>query len=323
MNRRDFIKQSLFATGSIIASQALGAINLIENEPTKNITMDYVTLNNVVQMPILGYGTLRLPMDKCAECVSQAIKTGWRLIDTAKNYANEVEVGKGIRKSGINRKELFVTSKLWLKDYGYKQALTAFQATLDRLQLDYLDLYLLHQPFGDVYGAWRALEELYESGRIRAIGISNFFPDRVTDFSFTSRIRPAVNQIEFNPYFQRWEDKRINDEYGIQIESWGPLASGNRPELFNEPILVEIGNKYNKTPAQIILRWLTQQGVVTLCKTERPERMVENLESLKFKLSVEDMARIAKINKGVTQSKDHRAPADVRWFHTEATRELK
>ena len=163
MNRRDFIKQSLFATGSIIASQALGAINLIENEPTKNITMDYVTLNNVVQMPILGYGTLRLPMDKCAECVSQAIKTGWRLIDTAKNYANEVEVGKGIRKSGINRKELFVTSKLWLKDYGYKQALTAFQATLDRLQLDYLDLYLLHQPFGDVYGAWRALEELYES----------------------------------------------------------------------------------------------------------------------------------------------------------------
>lgn len=285
--------------------------------------MDYVTLNNGVQMPIIGYGTLRLPMNKCAECVSQAIKTGWRLIDTAKNYANEVEVGKGIRMSGIDRKELFITSKLWLKDYGYEQAKIAFKATLDRLQLDYLDLYLLHQPFGDVYGAWRALEELYESGRIRAIGISNFFPDRVTDFCFTSRIRPAVNQIEFNPYFQRWEDKRINDEYGIQIESWGPLASGNRPELFNEPILVEIGNKYNKTPAQIILRWLTQQGVVTLCKTERPERMVENFESLNFKLSVEDMARIAKINKGVTQSKDHRAPADVRWFHTEATRELK
>ena len=319
MNRRDFIRHSLLVAGSLAATRALGT-NPFSNEKQKNkenIMMDYVTLNNGVQMPILGYGTLRLPTDKCAECVSQAIRTGWRLIDTAKNYANEVEVGKGIRMSGINRKELFITSKLWFKDYGYEQAKKAFQATLNRLQLDYLDLYLLHQPFGDVYGAWQALEELYEAG------ISNFFPDRVTDFSFTNRVRPVMNQIEFSPYFQRWDDKKTNDEYGVQVESWGPLCSGMHPELLQEPVLMEIGRKYEKTPAQVILRWLTQQGVVTLCKTEHPERMVENLESLNFKLSVDDMSRIAKINKGVTQSKDHRAPADVRWFHTESTRELK
>ncbi|MDO4163020.1 MAG: aldo/keto reductase [Bacteroides sp.] len=282
--------------------------------------MDYVTLNNGVQMPILGYGTLRIPADKCADCVSQAIRSGWRLLDTAKNYANEVMVGEGIRRSGIDRKELFVTSKLWLKDYGYEQAKVAFEATLRRLQLDYLDLYLLHQPFGDVYGAWRALEELYEAGRIRAIGISNFYPDRVVDFAFVNRVRPAVNQIEFSPYFQRWADKRVNDEYGVQVESWGPLCSGMRPELLQEPTLVEIGKKYGKTPAQVILRWLTQQGVVTICKTERPERMIENLESLDFKLSVEDMTQLSKLDKGHTIAKNHRSPEDVKWFHTEATR---
>ena len=174
-----------------------------------------------------------------------------------------------------------------------------------------------------MYGVWRALEELYSEGKIRAIGISNFHPDRVADFAFTSQVKPAVNQIEFSPYFQRWTDKWVNDEYGVQVEAWGPLVSGLRPEVFTEPILVEIGKKYGKTPAQVILRWLTQQGVVTLCKTQRPERMVENLESLTFKLSVEDMARIAKLDKGHTMAKDHRSPEDVKWFHTQATRELK
>lgn len=324
MDRRSFIKQSLWAAGGVMAAQALNAGVLPSNESNnlKSMTMDYVTLNNGVQMPILGYGTLRLLADKGAECVSQAIRTGWRLIDTAKNYANEVMVGEGIRRSGVDRKELFVTSKLWIKDYGYEQAKAAFQATLDRLQLDYLDLYLLHQPFGDVYGAWRALEELYEAGRIRAIGVSNFHPDRVVDFSYVNKVRPAVNQIEFSPYFQRWADKRVNDECGVQVESWGPLCSGMRPELLQEPVLVEIGKKYGKTPAQVILRWLTQQGVVTICKTERPERMVENLGSLDFKLSVEDMAQIARLDKGHTIAKDHRSPEDVKWFHTEATRTL-
>lgn len=322
MDRRSFIRKSLWATSGMIAVPALYADGLSGNESKKqkSMTMDYVTLNNGVQMPILGYGTLRLPADKCAECVAQAIRTGWRLLDTAKNYANETMVGEGIRQSGIDRKELFVTSKLWIKDYGYEQAKAAFQATLDRLQLDYLDLYLLHQPFGDVYGAWRALEELYEAGRIRAIGICNFYPDRVADFSYINKVKPAVNQIEFSPYYQRWTDKQVNDEYGVQIESWGPLVSGSRPELFTEPVLIEIGQRYGKTPAQIILRWLTQQGVVTLCKTERPERMVENLGSLDFKLSVEDTAQIAKLNKKHTMFKDHRSPEDVKWFHTEATR---
>lgn len=314
----------MLAMGSIAASRTMGAGLILENNPKSNNNekMDYITLNNGVQMPLLGYGTLRLPADKCADCVSQAINCGWRLIDTAKNYANEVMVGKGIKMSGIDRKELFVTSKLWLKDYGYEQAKSAFQLTLDRLQLDYLDLYLLHQPFGDVYGAWRALEELYSEGKIRAIGISNFHPDRVVDFSFVNKIRPAVNQIEFSPYFQRWEDKKTNDEYGIQVESWGPLCSGLHPELLQEPTLIEIGKKYGKTPAQVILRWLTQKGVVTLCKTEHQERMVENMESLCFKLSVEDMAQIAKLDRGHTMSKNHRSPEDVKWFHTEATRNL-
>lgn len=320
MDRRDFLRKSLLAAGGVMASQAFGS-SVLANETVKGgKNMDYVTLNNGVRMPILGYGTLRLPKEKCADCVAQAIKTGWRLIDTAKNYANEVEVGEGIRRSGIDRKELFVTTKLWLKDYGYEQAKAGFQASLDRLKLDYIDLYLLHQPFGDVYGAWRALEELYKEGKIRAIGISNFYPDRVVDFAFVNEVRPAVNQIEFSPYFQRWSDKSVNDEYGVQVESWGPLVSGMRPEIFTEPTLVEIGKKYGKTPAQVILRWLTQQGVVTICKTERAERMIENLESLDFKLSVDDMSQIAKLDKGHTMSKDHRNAEDVKWFHTSATR---
>lgn len=326
MDRRDFLKHSLLAAGSMLAAEAFGITNRLtgnDSETKKDTKMDYVTLNNGVRMPILGYGTLRLTAGQCAGCVAEAIQRGWRLIDTAKNYANETLVGDGIRYSGIDRKELFVTSKLWFKDYGYDSAKRAFDATLSRLELDYLDLYLLHQPFGDVYGAWRALEDLYEEGRIRAIGVSNFFPDRVTDFAFVNKVRPAVNQIEFSPYFQRWEDKKTNDEYGVQVESWGPLCSGMHPELLQEPILIEIGKKYGKTPVQVILRWLTQQGVVTICKTQHPERMKENLTSLDFKLSVEDISQIARLDKGHTMSKNHRMPEDVKWFHTESTRELK
>ena len=321
MDRRNFIKQSLLATGSMVTAGVFGMNAFGQSEPyTAKAAMDFVMLNNGVRMPILGYGTLRLTTEQCADCVAEAIRKGWRLIDTAKNYMNETEVGKGIRQSGIPRGELFITSKLWIKDYGYEQAKAAFQKSLDRLGLDYLDLYLLHQPFGDVYGAWRALEELYEAGKIRAIGVSNFHPDRIADFAFVSKIKPAVNQIEFSPYFQRWDDKRTNDEYGVQVESWGPLVSGTHPEVFTEPVLIEIGKKYGKTPAQIILRWLTQQGVVTVCKTQHPERMEENIHIFDFKLSVDDMSQIAKLDKRQTMFKDHRSPEDVRWFHTEATR---
>lgn len=325
MDRRDFIRKTLLAAGGLMSARVFGAGTppTAAGKTTKGKTeMDYVTLNNGVRMPVLGYGTLRLSPDACADCVAKAVEAGYRLIDTAKNYANETHVGEGIRRSGIAREELFITSKLWIKDYGYEQAKQAFQATLDRLRLDYLDLYLLHQPFGDVYGAWRALEELYAEGKIRAVGISNFFPDRVVDFAYTARVKPAVNQIEFNPYFQRWADKRVNDEYGVQVESWSPLVSGLRPEVLAEPVLAEIGKKYGKTPAQAILRWLTQQGVVTICKTQRPERMKENLESLSFKLSVEDIARIVALDTGRTAAKDHRSPEDVKWFHTQATRDL-
>lgn len=215
MDRRNFIKHSLMAAGSMMAAQTLGtALSLTSNNSAtkKDTNMDYVTLNNGVQMSLLGYGTLRLTPKQCAGCVAKAIQKGWRLIDTAKNYTNETLIGKGIRRSGI-----------------------------DRLGTDYLDLYLLHQPFGDVYSAWRTLEDLYEEGCIRAIGASNFFPDRVTDFIFVNKVRPAVNQIEFSPYFQRWEDKQTNDTYGIQIEPWGPFCSGTRPELLQEPALVTIG----------------------------------------------------------------------------------
>lgn len=327
MDRRSFIKTSLMAASGMVASQAFGngiftasAQAEAANASQMAAAMDYVTLNNGVKMPVLGYGTLRLPREQCADCVAKAIQSGYRLIDTAKNYVNEIPVGEGIRRSGIDRKELFVTSKLWFKDYGYKQAKAAFKATLKRLQLDYLDLYLLHQPFGDVYGAWQALEELYEDGKIRAIGVSNFFPDRIVDFAFVNKIRPAVNQIEFSPCYQRWSDKAVNDEYGVQVEAWGALLSGMHPEILTEPVLVEIAKKYNKTPAQVILRWLTQQGVVTICKTQRPERMLENLQSLSFKLSVDDISQIAKLDKGHTMYKNHRLPEDVKWFHTEASR---
>lgn len=325
MDRREFIKQSVVAASGMAASHVLGGASAFGAEAlnTTRPVMDYVTLNNGIQMPLLGYGTLKLPEETCAQCVSDAIRTGWRLIDTAKNYANEAQVGEGIRMSGIDRKELFITSKLWFKDYGYERAKDAFEATLDRLQLDYLDLYLLHQPFGDVYGAWRALEELYEAGRIRAIGVSNFFPDRLVDLVMNNRIKPAVNQIEINPYFQQREAQADNEEYGVQVEAWGPLCQNLRPELFDEPILKEIGAKYGKTVAQVILRNFTQRGVVMLCKTQHRERMAENLNVFDFKLSAEDMAQIAKVNTGHTVFKDHRSAKDVRWFNTEATRVLK
>ncbi|MDO5531661.1 aldo/keto reductase [Sutterella sp.] len=321
-SRRTFLRSTLLATGGLLSGQAFAASAAAgaANTGAAAGSMEFVRLNNGVEMPILGYGTLRIPREKCADCVAQAIRTGWRLIDTAKNYSNEVQVGEGIRRSGIDRKELFVTTKLWIKDYGYEQAKAGFEASCRRLGLDYIDLYLLHQPFGDVHGAWRALEELHAEGRIRAIGVSNFFPDRLTDLILTSKVVPAVNQIEFSPHFQRWSDKRENEEAGTLVESWGPLLSGMYPEVFDEPVLKEIAAAHGKTVAQVILRWLTQNGVITVVKTERPERMVENLGSMSFRLTAEEIQRIASLDRRHTMYKDHRSAKDVRWFHNEATR---
>ena len=319
MNRRDFMKTTLFAAGEAVLNRV--AVSAEAFAASKGgVQMEYVTLNNGVRMPILGYGTLNLPAATCADCVSEAIKIGWRLIDTAKNYANEEYVGQGIKNSGVDRKKLFVTSKLWLKDAGYEQAKKAFQLTLDRLQLSYLDLYLIHQPFGDVYGAWRAMEELYRAGKIRAIGVSNFYDDRLVDFVMTNEVKPAVNQVEINPYHQQWKAQDVNQEYNVQLEAWGPLGQMKRPELLNEPVLTGIGKKYGKTAAQVILRWLIQRGIVTLVKTARRERMLEHLDIFDFTLSPEDMEQIRALNTGKSIFGDHCDPERVKWFHTSASR---
>ena len=321
MHRRAFLRGSLLVASGAMLHAAMGPTAVKAATGGKAMpAMKYVVLNNGVRMPMLGYGTLKLPVETCADCVTQAIRIGWRLIDTAKNYANEEYVGKGIKDSGVDRKELFVTSKLWLKDAGYESAKKAFQATLDRLQLEYLDLYLIHQPFGDVYGAWRALEELYQAKRIRAIGVSNFYDDRLMDFVMVNAIRPAINQVEINPYHQQWPSQTVNAECDVQLEAWGPLGQGKRPELLQEPALMELGRKYGKTPAQIVLRWLTQRGIVTLVKTVRPERMVENLNIFDFTLAEEDMKRIRALDTGKSMFGDHRDPERVKWFHTKASR---
>lgn len=319
MNRRDFMKTTLFAAGGVLLNHLVISKEAIAASQG-GVQMEYVTLNNGVRMPMLGYGTLNLPSATCADCVSEAIKIGWRLIDTAKNYANEEYVGQGIKNSGIDHKELFVTSKLWLKDAGYEQAKKAFQLTLDRLQLSYLDLYLIHQPFGDVYGAWREMEELYRAGKIRAIGVSNFYDDRLVDFVMTNEVKPAVNQVEINPYHQQWKAQDVNQEYNVQLEAWGPLGQMKRPELLNEPVLTGIGKKYGKTAAQVILRWLIQRGIVTLVKTAHRERILENLSIFDFTLSPEDMEQIRVLDTGKSIFGDHRDPERVKWFHTSASR---
>lgn len=310
---KNFIKL-FFATILMLGvARQINAQPMINNVPT-------VKLSNGVEMPLLGFGTLRLPQESCAEHVADAIKIGFRLIDAAKNYANEEEVGRGIKMSGVPRGQIFITTKLWIKDYGYESAKQAFEASLERLGTDYVDLYLLHQPFGDIHGAWRALEELYEAGKIRAIGVSNFTPDRLVDLCLTARIQPMVNQIEFSPYFQQWQAKQWNDRYGVQVEAWGAMASGNRPEMFTEPTLVDIGKQYGKSAAQVILRYLTQRGIVALCRTDNPAHRQEDIDIFDFELTDAEMHAIDLLDKGHTMAKDHRSPQDVEWFHTKATR---
>jgi diketogulonate reductase-like aldo/keto reductase len=274
--------------------------------------MQTVKLNNGVEMPILGFGVFQVPdAEECERSVIEAIQTGYRLIDTAAAYGNEEAVGKAIRKSGVPRDELFITTKLWITDAGYESARKAFDRSMKRLQLDTLDLYLIHQPFGDVYGAWRAMEELYQEGRIRAIGISNFPPDRVMDMICHHKVAPAVNQIETHPFNQQVETQKFLQENGVQIESWGPFAEGKN-NIFQNELLVSLAGKYQKSVAQIILRWLTQRGVVAIPKSVRKERIVENFNVFDFKLSDEDMAAIAALDTKTSSFFDHRDPNIVK-----------
>jgi 2,5-diketo-D-gluconate reductase A len=275
-------------------------------------TIPTVRLHNGVQMPLLGFGVFQIEDSQEAErSVYDAIQTGYRLIDTAASYGNEEAVGKAIKRSAVAREDLFITTKLWIQDTGYEKTKQAFERSMQRLQLDYLDLYLIHQPYGDVYGAWRAMEDLYREGRIRAIGVSNFQPDRVMDFIVHHEITPMVNQIETHPFNQQIETQAFLQENGVQIESWGPFAEG-RNNIFQNEVLHAIANKHQKTVAQVILRWLTQRGVVAIPKSVRQERMVENFDVFDFELSAEDMAAIASLDTKASLFFDHRDPAMVK-----------
>jgi diketogulonate reductase-like aldo/keto reductase len=278
--------------------------------------MQNVVLNNGVQMPILGFGVYQIAdTEECERSVYEAIRAGYRLIDTAAAYQNEEAVGKAIAKSGVPREEIFVTTKLWIQDAGCESTKKAFERSLKRLQLDSLDLYLIHQPYGDIYGAWRAMEELYREGRIRAIGVSNFQPDRLMDLMVHNEVVPAVNQIETHPFNQQIETQKFLEENKVQIESWGPFAEG-RNNIFENELLLAIAEKYKKTVAQVILRWLTQRGVVVIPKSVRKERIVENFNIFDFELSPEDMNAIISLDTKVSSFFDHRDPKMVKRLGT-------
>jgi 2,5-diketo-D-gluconate reductase A len=290
------------------------ANNYYDLYTTKKDMMQNVKLNNGVEMPILGFGVFQIKdLAKCERSVVDAINTGYRLIDTAASYMNEEAVGIAIKSSGVPRADLFITTKLWIQSSGYEGTKKAFENSMERLQLEYLDLYLIHQPFGDVYGEWRAMEELYKEGKVRAIGVSNFHPDRLIDLMIHNEIVPAVNQVETHPFHQQIETQQFLQENKVQIESWGPFAEGKN-NIFHNELLASIGKKYNKTIAQVILRWLTQRGVVAIPKSVRKERMEENFNSLDFKLSAEDMEAIKTLDTNASAFFDHRDPAMVKWL---------
>jgi 2,5-diketo-D-gluconate reductase A len=274
--------------------------------------MQYVKLNNGVEMPILGFGVFQVTdLEECERSVVDAIETGYRLIDTAQSYGNEEAVGKAIKRTSVNREDLFITTKLWIQSNGYDGTKKAFENSLKRLQLEYLDLYLIHQPFGDVYGEWKAIQELYKEGRVRAIGVSNFQPDRLIDLIIHNEIVPAVNQIETHPFHQQIKTQLFLKENNVQIESWGPFAEGKN-DIFQNELLLSIGKKYKKTIAQVVIRWLTQRGVVAIPKSVRKERMLENFNSLDFELSTEEMEMIKSLDTTESSFFDNRNPAMVK-----------
>jgi len=278
--------------------------------------MQTVKLNNGVEIPILGFGVFQIadPVE-CERSVVDAIEVGYTHIDTAASYMNEEAVGRGIKQSGVAREKLFITTKLWIQSNGYEGTLKAFERSLNRLQLETIDLYLIHQPFGDVYGEWRAMEELYGQGKIKAIGVSNFQPDRIMDLMIHNKITPAVNQIEVNPFQQQIDTQKFLQDNSVQVEAWAPFAEG-RNNIFQNEILLSIAAKYNKSAAQIILRWLVQRGIIALAKSTRKERMLENISVFDFELSADDLAAITTLDTKTSSFFDHRDPEKVKWLGT-------
>lgn len=278
--------------------------------------MKCVTLNNGVEMPQLGFGVFQVPDPaECERAVIDAAEVGYRLFDTAASYMNEEAVGRGLKASGVPRDELFVTTKLWIEDAGYEKTKAAFQRSLDKLQLDYLDLYLIHQPFGDVYGSWRAMEEILAEGRVRAIGVSNFAPDRLLDLILHNKVVPAVNQIETNPFCQQVQAAELMKAEGVQIESWAPFAEGKN-DLFGNEVLASIAEAHGKSIAQVVLRWLIQRGVVAIPKSVRKERMAENFDIWDFELNQTEMDLIASLDTACSLFFSHQDPEMVRWLGT-------
>jgi diketogulonate reductase-like aldo/keto reductase len=278
--------------------------------------MQQVTLNNGLAMPLLGFGVFQITDPAvCEQSVVDAIAVGYRHIDTAASYLNEEAVGRGLRRSGVSRHELFVTTKLWIQRNGYEGTLGAFERSLKRLQIDYLDLYLIHQPFGDVYGEWRAMEELYRAGKVKAIGVANFHPDRLIDLMLQNTVPPAVNQIEVNPFLQQAATQEFLQANGVQIEAWAPFAEG-RNHIFENPTLKAVAARHKKSVAQVILRWLSQRGIVVLSKSVHKARMAENFNVLDFELGAADLAAIATLEAGTSSFFDHRDPEKVKWLDT-------
>lgn len=276
--------------------------------------MQHVVLNNGLQMPIAGYGVFQIADAKeCERSVVDAIETGYRLIDTAASYMNEEAVGNGLRASGVARDQLFVTSKLWVQETGYERTQQAIEKSLRRLRIDYLDLYLIHQPFGDVHGSWRAMEDAYRAGKLRAIGVSNFHPDRLMDIKAFNEIAPAVNQVEVNPFQQQREAAPFMVDIGVQAEAWAPFAEG-RNGLFQNEVLKGIAERHGKSVGQVVLRWLVQRGIVVLAKSVRKERMAENIAIFDFALDDADMARIAALDTNTSSFFSHRDPSIVKWM---------
>jgi diketogulonate reductase-like aldo/keto reductase len=273
-----------------------------------------LALNNGVEIPILGFGVFQIADPReCERSVVDAIETGYRLIDTAASYLNEEAVGRGIKGSGVAREELFVTTKLWIQRDGYEGTMRAFENSLRRLHLDYVDMYLIHQPFGDVYGEWRAMEKLYEQGKARAIGVANFHPDRMADLMSFNDMKPTVDQIEVNPFHQQVDTQTYLQENNVQVEAWAPFAEG-RNDIFKNGLLLSISQKYTKSIAQVILRWLVQRGIIVLSKSVRKERMLENISVLDFELTAEDMNAVASLDTKTSSFFDHRDPERVKWF---------